>query len=84
MKRALRDPHTMCTCRIRWFTDFTQCVVQQNGVHVPTYLAIPAAARLRPSSQPLLPLRSCGDVRKVLWPIPPPVPNGLDRGDPHG
>ena len=71
MKGTQYDPHTMCTCRNRWFTDSTQRMVQQNGPHVPTYLAIPAAARLRPSSQPLLSLRSCGDVREVLWPIPP-------------
>src|SRR2546426_467062 len=71
MKEGVHDSHQMCACRNRCFTDFTQPVVQQNGAHVPKYLAIPAAARLRPSSQALLPLRSCGDVRKVLWPIPP-------------
>ena len=71
MKAGVHNSHRMCACRNRRFTDLTQRVVQQNGAHVPTYLAIQAAARLRPSSQALLPLRSCGDVRKVLWPIPP-------------
>ena len=71
MKAGVHDSHRMCACQNRRFTYFTQPLVQQNGAHVPTYPAIPAAARLRPSSQPLLSLRSCGDLRKVLWPIPP-------------
>lgn len=74
MNSAAHDSHAMCACRVSDFTECTQVMrepVQQNGGHVPTYRAIPAPAPFRPCSELHMSVRSCGDVREVLWPIPP-------------
>jgi len=74
MNSAAHDSHAMYACRVSDFTECTQATrgpVQQNGGHVPTYCAIPAATPLHPCSEPHMSVRSCGDVRRVLWPIPP-------------
>lgn len=69
MEGTEHDSHTMCACRDGCFTDLAQAVLQQNRTHVPTHPAVPAQAPLGRRAQSLLSLRSCGDVREVLWPV---------------
>lgn len=70
MEGTAHSSHTMYSCRGACFTDPPQAVLQQNGAHVPTHPAVSQPAPFRSGTQPLVPLRSCGDVRGVLWPIP--------------
>ena len=66
--------------------------VSQQGLHgfrtgdvlaewqsCPTYLASPAPYHSRPRPPALLPLRSCRDVRGVLWPLPRGCRRRADR-----